>query len=104
VPAVPPCGELRSQRLSYPDEICAFSNPAESDLIGRSSRDRRTILALAFFNGLPSLFEGGEIPPPALSANNPKPSLRAIEREPTTNGKMLYRFVPTECGMAEDAG
>jgi hypothetical protein len=93
---VSPRGELGSERRSYPDEIRAFAESRETDLISRSSKASAAILPLALFDRFPSLLERREVPPAASRAHNPQPPLRAVEGELPPDGKMLYRLILPE--------
>src|SRR5581483_4824751 len=51
----------------------------------------------------PALLERREVPPLAVRAHHPQPSLRRVERQPLPDGKRLERLVRAEGFIAEEA-
>jgi hypothetical protein len=100
---VTPRSELGSLRLANPDQLEAFVQTCQPDLISRDAKLRPSVRPLAFLDRLPALFDRRKVPTRAFPAHNPQPSLRGVERESAPDREMLDGFVRAELGMTEKA-
>src|ERR1041385_636309 len=99
---VAPRGELRAQRLTDADELCPVAQLGEPNVLRRHPAPRVPIEALGVFDRLPSLLERRQVPAFALSAHDPKPALRRVERQTAPDRKRLERLVGAERLVAEE--
>jgi hypothetical protein len=59
---------------------------------------------LTIFDGLPTLFDGREVPPLASLTYDPETPLVGIESKTAANGEMLHNLVLTQRVVTEHAG
>ena len=78
--------------------------PGQADILGGSANPRRAEKPFAGLDGLPALFEGGEVLALTAAANHPEATLRRIEGKATADGEGLHDFVRAEGLLAEHAG
>src|SRR5262249_18225221 len=102
--AVTPRRHFRSLRLANADELEAFRNSREPDVVRRHAQSCRTEQPLALLDGFPAFLDRREIPSLTFSADHPQASTRGIERQTSTDREMLDRFVLAQIRVAEDAG
>src|SRR5690606_2785828 len=101
--AVPPRRELRSQRLADANQLEPLRQPGQSDVLRRDPLPRPAERSLTRFDRLPALLERREVPTLAVAADDPEPTLRRVERQPSPDGERLDRFVRGKRRCAEDA-
>jgi hypothetical protein len=101
--SVTPGRELGPLRLANPHQLETLGDSGQSDLIGRNAKPGRKIRPLTLLDGLPTLFDGRQIPTFTLSAHHPQSPLCSIECESPADRKMLDRLVCSEAGVAEQA-
>src|SRR5678815_2753603 len=101
--AVAPRGELRPKRLTDANQLQAFGDFREADVVGRHAQMRSAEETLTVFDCFPPLFDGREVPTLAPPAHDPEPAARRVERQPASHGEMLDGFVLAERRLTEDA-
>lgn len=97
--SVSPRREFRAKWLSNTNQLEAFAQAGEADLIGGNAELGPAIRALTLLDRFPTLLDRSEVPPLALPADHPEPSLCRIESESPANGKMLYRLISAEIAL-----
>jgi len=99
--AVTPGCKLRPQCSPDSHNIEAVADPSQTDVVCREADTCALEELLARFNDFESLFDRGEIPAGALSADDPETSLGWIEGYTDAEWKYLEHLVTSERTSAE---
>ena len=78
--------------------------PGQADILGGRADPCPAEESFAGLDGLPALFEGGEVPALTAAADHPEATLRRIEGKATADGEGLHDLVRAEGLLAERAG
>lgn len=103
LPTVSPSGELRQQRPADPYEVEARSRPRQANVLRRYAAGCRPKESLTFLNGLPPLFDRGEVPASTAATDHPQPSTRFIERQAAADRKGVDDRIAAEIAVTEEA-
>ena len=103
VAPIPPRGELRAKRRADANQLQSVGSRARPMLLVETRTKVPRYESLALFDRLPALLERREIPAPAVMADDPEPSFVGVEREPTTDRKVLDTLIRAELLRTEQA-
>src|SRR5207248_7944353 len=90
---ISPRRELRPQRTPDTHQLEALGRPRQADVVRGHSETSLAKASLTRLNRFPPLLERREVPPLALSAHNPQPPIRHIERQPPSDRKGLDHLI-----------
>jgi hypothetical protein len=93
---VTPGRKLGSLRLPDPNQLQAFAQPREADVVGRDPLPRVAEELLALLDRFPPFFERREVPLLALATNNPEAPEFLVERQAPSHGERLDHLVRAE--------
>src|SRR4051794_25935896 len=91
--AVTPRRQLGPLRRADANELEAFPDARQSDVVSRHPQAGVTEQALAFLDRLPALLHRCQVPSLAAVTDHPQASTLRIERQPPADRKMLDRVV-----------
>ena len=101
--AIAPRRELGPQRSTDSYELSSFFQASQPDIGSRDAEGRRTKGTFASLDRLPTLFQRREIPPLAAPTHHPQSPLLGVERQPPSDGEVLYGFICAKQRVAENA-